>query len=141
MPYVTDLEAFLIEQESRVHKYYSTNRSKLVGFENKERFINWYLNQLKLQDNKCHYCQTSILDIRKLLNANVILGRRVSGNGLRGPNFEVDKMDPFGKYDEDNCVLSCYYCNNDKSNTFGYEIYKDVIGPVKKQIWDILLSR
>lgn len=30
-------------------------------------------------------------------------------------------MDPNGVYEWENCVLSCYYYNNDKSNTFDYE--------------------
>lgn len=96
---------------------------------------------LYISQNKCHYCNTDILDIRRLLNAGVIRGRGVRGTGLRGPNFEIDRKNPFDVYNERNCVLSCYYCNNDKSNTFSYETYLNVIGPSRKIAWDTMLHQ
>jgi hypothetical protein len=141
MPYTTDPGEFIREQERRVIKYYSTNKSKLSGFQGRQDFINWYLHEIHFNENKCHYCKTSILDIRKLLNAGLIAGRLVKGGGLRGPNFEIDRMNPNGIYEWRNCVLSCYYCNNDKSNTFDYETYIDIIGPAKRHAWQLLLNR
>ena len=141
MSYTTDPTEFIREQEKRVIKYYSTNKLKLSGFQGRQDFIDWYLHELHFHENKCHYCKTSILDIRKLLNAGLIAGRIVKGGGLRGPNFEIDRMNPNGVYEWRNCVLSCYYCNNDKSNTFDYETYIDVIGPIKRQAWQLLLYR
>jgi hypothetical protein len=141
MPYTTDPGEFITEQERRVIKYYSTNKSKLSGFQGRQDFIDWYLHEIHFNENKCHYCKTSILDIRKLLNAGLIAGRLVKGGGLRGPNFEIDRMNPNGIYEWRNCVLSCYYCNNDKSNTFDYETYIDIIGPAKRHAWQLLLNR
>lgn len=141
MPFTTNPIEFIREQESRLIKYYSTNKLKFSGFESRQNFIDWYMHELYFFDNKCHYCKTSILDIRRLLNAGLINGRLVRGSGLRGPNLEVDRRDSFGVYEVRNCVLSCYYCNNDKSNTFDYETYLDVIGPFKKQAWEMLLNR
>lgn len=139
MPYSTNEQEFLQEQETRLKSYYSTNKIKLVGFENRERFIDWYLHELYINNNKCHYCKTSILEIRNLLNSGIISGRNVGGSGIRGHNLEIDRMHPGIEYSEDNCVLSCYYCNNDKSNTFSYDIYKNEIGASRKEIWDNLL--
>jgi hypothetical protein len=141
MPYTTDPAEFIIEQERRVIKYYSTNKSKLSGFQGRQDFIDWYLHEIYFNENKCHYCKTSILDIRMLLNAGLIAGRLVKGGGLRGPNFEIDRMNPNGIYEWRNCVLSCYYCNNDKSNTFDYQTYIDIIGPAKRHAWQLLLNR
>ena len=141
MPYTTDPGEFIREQERRVIKYYSTNKSKLSGFQGRQDFIDWYLHEIHFNENKCHYCKTSILDIRKLLNAGLIAGRLVKGGGLRGPNFEIDRMNPNGIYEWRNCVLSCYYCNNDKSNTFEYQTYIDIIGPAKRHAWQLLLNR
>ena len=141
MPYTTDPAEFIIEQERRVIKYYSTNKSKLSGFQGRQDFIDWYPHEIHFNENKCHYCKTSILDIRMLLNAGLIAGRLVKGGGLRGPNFEIDRMNPNGIYEWRNCVLSCYYCNNDKSNTFDYETYIDIIGPAKRHAWQLLLNR
>ena len=42
MPYTIDPIEFIREQESRVVKYYSTNKLKLSGFEGRQDFIDWY---------------------------------------------------------------------------------------------------
>ena len=141
MLFSTDPILFIQEQEKRVLKYYSSNREKLQGFGGRHHFADWYLHELYIHENKCHYCNTDILDIRRLINAGIIGGRKVSGGGLRGPNVEVDRKDPFGIYNNANCVLSCYYCNNDKSNTFDYETYLNIIGPSKHQALLRLLER
>jgi hypothetical protein len=135
--------SFLKEEQKRIPHYFSTNRSKLSGFKDKNEFQMWYFENLEKNDFKCHYCDTSILQIRQLLNNELMRGRKVgkNGNGLRGPNFEIDKKNPFGSYNEENCVLSCYYCNNDKSNTFDYKTYKDIVGPARKNVWDTLLKK
>ena len=144
MDYLTIEKAkFLEEEKERVSKYYSTHKKKLIGFNEKSDFVNWYITKLLNEDTKCHYCETSILEIRNLLNHGLIKGRKVGrgGSGLRGPNLELDRMDPFGIYSDENCVLSCYYCNNDKSNTFDYETYKNIVGPSKKLVWDQLYKK
>lgn len=141
MPYITDPVLFKQEQERRLVVYYQSNKVKLEGFGGKQRFIDWFINELNVHGNKCHYCKTSILDIRKLLNAGIINGRSVKGGGIRGSNFEVDRKNPFGTYNEHNCVLSCYYCNNDKSNTFNYETYLNIIGLKKGEALSILINR
>ena len=141
MPFTIDVQEYREEQINRIPSYYNTNRAKLTGFESRQRFIDWYFNELNLHDNRCHYCNTSILDIRRLINAGIINGRAVRNGALRGPNFELDRRDPFGVYNEENCVLCCYYCNNDKSNTFSYEIFLNIIGPAKGIAWGNLLNR
>ena len=133
-------DAFILEEKERISKYYSTNKKKLIGFNQKSDFVNWYMTKLQDEDCKCHYCETSILVIRNLLKHGLINGRKVGrgGNGFRGPNLELDRKDPFGIYSDENCVLSCYYCNNDKSNTFDYKTYKNIVGPSKKLVWNQL---
>jgi hypothetical protein len=41
----------------------------------------------------------------------------------RGVWLEVDRIDPNGLYSRDNCVLCCYFCNNDKSDVFAGDQY------------------
>ena len=36
----------------------------------------------------------------------------------RGVWLEIDRKKPKESYSEDNCVLACYFCNNDKSDVF-----------------------
>ena len=138
MPYTIDQDLFLIEEKERIKKYYNANKSKLIGFEDRQSFINWYMHELYINENKCHYCETSIFVIRELLNNNIIQYRRVGKSGTRGANFEIDRMNPFDGYSRENCVLSCYYCNNDKSNTFNYEIYRNIVAPCKKEAWKLI---
>ena len=133
-----DPKKYLDEEKTRIEKYYTQNKKKLSRFEHKHYFTEWYLNELRLNQLKCHYCQTSILEIRNLLNRGIISGRSVRGGSKRGHNFELDRKDPNGDYSIDNCVQSCYYCNNDKSNTFSYEIYINHIGPARKTMWENL---
>ena len=128
-------DEFLTQEKTRLGKYYRTNKTKLTNFGTNANFTNWYLLQLSTNEYKCHYCQTSIFEIRSLLNHKIINGRNVRGGAWRGPNFELDRKDPNGLYTEENCVLSCYFCNNDKSNTYSYPLYKNVIGPLRKQMW------
>jgi hypothetical protein len=141
MPYTTDLTNYNQEQVTRLENYYRTNRRKLVGFETFNQFNQWFNQASDNNQHKCHYCNISILDIRRLINSGIINGRLVRGGSLRGPNFEIDRMDPFGEYNQDNCVLSCYYCNNDKSNTFSYTTYKNVIGPLRHESIKLLLRQ
>jgi hypothetical protein len=130
MQYSTNKETFLKEQAEKNVAYYKTNKKKLSGFNSQKEFCEWLSTELQKSEAKCHYCETSILDIRRLLNKGLILGRKI-GYGYRGPNLEIDRKDPFGNYCAENCVLCCYYCNNDKSNTYSYQIYKDIFGAIR----------
>lgn len=135
MAYSLNKEEFLQEQKRKMSGRKSQTKNSTFA-----DLSSWYLNQLEEQEFSCHYCGISIFEIRQLLNAGIISGRKVKGEGLRGPNFEIDRKDPFGVYREDNCVLSCYYCNNDKSNTFSYNIYKELIGPAKQVAMRAILN-
>ncbi len=141
MRYTTDIQHFLVEQKTRASKYFKSNKVKLDSFQSCTHFTDWYIKKIQEQDNKCHYCEISIFDYRRLINSDIIKGRRVRGEGLRGPNLEIDRMNPNGIYTSENCVLSCYYCNNDKSNTFDYQTYLNTIGPSRKIAIQKLLSR
>jgi len=59
--------------------------------------------------------------------------------GRRGPVLEIDKNDD--TYVPKNCVLSCYYCNNDKSYTSSKEDYKDYFGKNRHQYFKTLLDK
>ena len=102
----------------------------------KQEFIEWYKNN---EVNGCYYCGLEIVVQRELIQNNKIESNRffshkyfnqygLEKNGTRGFNFEVDRKKPKGPYSEDNCVLCCYFCNNDKSDVFSDEQYKIFIG-------------
>jgi len=50
--------------------------------------------------------------------------------------LEVDRKNPKGQYKPKNCVLSCYPCNNAKSDVFSYKEFMEIgktIGKIKNQ--------
>ena len=76
MPYTIDQDLFLIEEKERIKKYYNANKSKLVGFEDRQSFINWYMHELYFNENKCHYCETSIFFIYRYCLGIIIWRKR-----------------------------------------------------------------
>ena len=80
---------------------------------------------IKNQHFKCYYCETSLEIIQEIILSKKINPRKRGRNAYSGMHFELDHKNA----DKDdnklsNLVASCYYCNNDKSNTFDSEIFK-----------------
>ena len=130
-----DLNVYYEEQRKRAEKLY--NGKKHSNFTDRKKFANWYVEQLKEYKCKCYYCETSIHDIKRLIDAKVLKTRAVRGNGSRGSVLEIDKNNIYSK---DTCVLACYYCNNDKSYTLDKEDYKKYFGENRKKYFKKLLE-
>lgn len=133
----SNTEKFISDELIRTSKLFATKHKP--HFPTKEFFSNWYVKKLEEQNFRCYYCDTSIFDIRKLIYEKKLLARKI-GYGFRGPVFEVDKMNNSLGYSPTNCVLSCYYCNNDKSYTLNSEDYKIFFGSGRKAFFDYLLQ-
>jgi hypothetical protein len=103
------------------HKYIRKN-----GFRNVEDFKSW----CDSQDKVCVYCGVSEQVCQQIVLTGLLRANKFPKNGRvyrdkeRGMWLEVDKMEPIEKYSRNNCVLACYFCNNDKSDVFNYEQYK-----------------
>ncbi len=134
LSYLAEKEEFLRNEKVRIGKLYSTKHRK--GFSNKDEFVKWFENTIKSQNFKCYYCDTSIFDIRSLIDQEKLKTRKI-GYGTRGPNLEIDRKINSNGYTKENCVLSCYYCNNDKSYTLDSEDYKKYFGEIEKNISNI----
>lgn len=93
-----------------------------------KRFRPW----LELQPQECHYCGLTEQQIEVLISNGYIESKRLE---TRGRSLEIDKKNPNGSYLEDNIVLSCYWCNNAKTDTFSYVDFKTFIGPAFKELW------
>lgn len=132
-----NLQLYYNEQYSRIEKLF--NNAKHSNFENKKGLADWYVGQLEEYGCKCYYCETSIHDINKLIEAKLLKTRAVRGNGKRGTVLEIDKSN--NTYSKDTCVLACYYCNNDKSYTLDNEEYKKYFGKNRKKYFQILLKQ
>lgn len=92
----------------------------------KQQFFEWY-NRGILQG--CYYCGLKEEEQQKIIESKVIESNRfyTSENGTRGKHLEIDRKNPIGSYSQENCVLACYFCNNDKSDIFQAEDYKIAI--------------
>jgi hypothetical protein len=103
---------------------FRTNR--FISFED---FLSFYNND---KERQCYYCGLTESMIESLIEKNKIYTKRLL---IRGRKLEVDKRNPNGKYDKENMVLCCYWCNNAKSDEFSFEEFKP-IGNAIKQIWE-----
>lgn len=88
-------------------------------------FIKWFTNQNRTQNN-CFYCGISKEEAAEYYD---VTGRVNGDNPTRGKKFEVDRKENSRGYAAENCTLSCYYCNNAKSDAFKPGEFKDTIGP------------
>jgi len=99
------------------------NKADFLDFED---FYRWYSKQEK----KCYYCGLKELESQKIVMLGSLKSNRFPLNGkitqgrARGVWLEIDRKNPKGKYSKENCVLCCYFCNNDKSDVFNEIGYK-----------------
>lgn len=132
-----NIDQFLATETKRLEKLCGTKHKK--GFGSKDKFVQWALAQLKEQKYSCYYCETSIFNIKALIECKKLKTRK-TGHGVRGPVLEVDKKSNGLGYSPTNCVFSCYYCNNDKSYTMDSEDYKEHFGLNRKKYFDNLIK-
>lgn len=82
-------------------------------------FKAWFIKRYHEQKDKCEYCGFSTEEVRiKYNRPNGFREGNGNGNGTRGWTLEVERQYPQGDYEPNNCVLSCYPCNNSKSDVF-----------------------
>ena len=104
--------------------YAENSLERRRGFGDFETFYNWYIEQAQ----ECHYCHITVDTICYLYDNNIIHERL-----NRGRSLEIDKLDPTGEYCPENCVLACYFCNNDKSQIFTAEQYQLFANPTARR--------
>jgi hypothetical protein len=106
-------------------------RKGINGFLNYNDFKNWYDENVK--DQSCHYCGLPEKDSQKIIHTGILTSKRFPNEGHfskgvnRGYWLEVDKKNPKGIYSRENCVPSCYFCNNDKSDVFTEQQYMEFV--------------
>ncbi|OFX39012.1 MAG: hypothetical protein A2X08_17820 [Bacteroidetes bacterium GWA2_32_17] len=98
------------------------------------KFYEWYKD--KEQSKKCEYCGITEIEIKFLLDNNLLETKRA-----RGRKLELDRKEPNASYDNlENIVFACYWCNNAKTDTFTHKEFLDV-GKVFKNIWQNRLAK
>jgi hypothetical protein len=127
--------------EEKLKADFSRRRQKeLCNFRDFEEFKDWYNSRAKV----CHYCGLKEEESQKIVLTGILKSSRFPQNGVlgrgqsRGMWLEVDRLLPKENYSPKNCVLSCYFCNNDKSDVFHGQDYKEFqnnrIGYLRKLI-------
>jgi 5-methylcytosine-specific restriction endonuclease McrA len=132
-----DQKELMAAERERALKLFSKRHKP--GFNDKTAFADWFVAQLARQNFSCHYCETAIANIQALIERRLLKTRK-TGYGWRGRVLEVDKRSNHLGYCPENCVLACYYCNNDKSYTLDSEAYKRFFGPNRKVFFDYLIT-
>jgi len=89
---------------------------ELEDFWTREDFIDWHTSIEK----RCCYCNSTQLEIENFYNKT--LSKR---NGTRGKTLEIERIKDT-EYTRENCLLSCYWCNNAKSDVFTFDEFKSI---------------
>jgi hypothetical protein len=132
------IKVFLNHERIRIANNWGPKKKD--GFKTKEAFVDWYIDNLKRANFCCHYCGSSIFDIRSLIEKKFLKGRNTRGGGIRGLVLEVDRKDNDESYNPNNCVLACYLCNNDKSSVVNSDDYLKFMGEGRKKYIEHLLK-
>lgn len=118
-----------VYQEKTIQQLRKTYAGKVSGgfngFENFEDFRDWYQEQ----DLVCRYCNLTESEMQEISMTGILTSNRFPQNGIIGQGtnraawLELDRIIPNGLYSRANCVMCCYFCNNDKSDVFNGEMY------------------
>ena len=90
-----------------------------------------------LKPQCCYYCKIDLDDIYNLSENLELYSKRAYYN--RGFSFELDRKQPNKIYSPSNIVLSCYWCNNAKTDEFDEEEFEP-IGDAIREAWNVRLS-
>ena len=112
-----------IAKVKRIKRLYNSDRKE--GFKSLRDFYVWFIEQ----GDSCHYCGVKESIVTFLFSQGILKSKR-----LRGKYFEIDRKDPNGSYTKENCVLTCYFCNNDKSDIFDYFQYTQITKRGRKEL-------
>jgi hypothetical protein len=104
--------------------------------ENQKLFSTEYFTEL-INQTSCAYCGISIQQINQLSKNNSLHNKR---SETRGYSLEIDRKHPNLEYSSDNCCMSCYWCNNAKTDEYSYNEFKNCIAPAIRAVWNCRLG-
>ena len=109
-----------LKEMRRIRQLYHNKKGVDFEFKDFNEFYYWYISQYKKQNRCCYYCKTEESIITNLFEKKFTKIKRPN----RGKHLEVERRDSkSNKYNKENCVLACYFCNNDKSDIFSEDEY------------------
>ena len=121
------------KQEKIASSRYSSIKSRinyeLESYWLRSDFIEWFIKQ-----TECFYCKCTIDELSKFYNLD-----NSKRKLTRGRTLEVDRISDI-EYTEENCVPSCYWCNNAKSDVFSKDEFKEIGLTIGKVIRNRILN-
>jgi 5-methylcytosine-specific restriction endonuclease McrA len=120
--------------ERQLKDLYKRLENRGSSFKDYEAFKKWYYSQEK----KCHYCGITEKETSEIVEKGLLTSKRFPKRGAR---LEISRKNPKVDYSEKNCVLTCYYCNNDKSDIFDEKQYKAFFQNRAKFLKDLLKTK
>lgn len=131
---VKDEEKFSVFFKDLKRQYESQTKHQLVSE------LNWISDfpKIGIDDHVCYYCGISE-DVIKILFNDINYTCKTKRN--RGAWFELDRKNAknnFNIYSENNIVLSCYFCNNHKSDVISSEDMRLFFG---EKMFNYLISQ
>lgn len=119
------------EELSEIRKIWKTKYNNPETTETFWDFKRWYDSV----ERKCYYCGVTEPQIKELYKKEKEEKNKPLTERNRGKKLEIERLAPKEPYQNtDNLVLSCYWCNNAKTDTFSAEEFKE-IGKVIGAIW------
>lgn len=89
-----------------------------------------------LGNNTCFYCGITLNQITELGEKSLLNNKR---SDTRGYTLEIDRKLPNLEYSINNCCMSCYWCNNAKTDEFSPKEFKHIAKGINI-IWNKRLS-
>ncbi len=80
--------------------------------------------------NQCHYCKITRGEIEELAAKKMLYKK-----SLRGWNLEIDRLNSNFEYKPENCVMSCFWCNNAKTDEFTEAEFLKIGAEIRK-VWE-----
>lgn len=106
--------------EKQLRNWYNSKVKKgKIDFVDFQELLQWYQ-----REKVCYYCGIREETVQELVHKGIITSIRFPQNGkmergkCRGYHLEIERKHPGNLYSSENCELSCYFCNNDKSDIF-----------------------
>jgi hypothetical protein len=134
-----------LNKDLTVHEYLNfcsqnLHKDEYLKYEKLRKGAAW-ADIISKQSFTCYYCETDIRSIQTLILKGFIGLRKRGKYGFSGMHLELDHKNA-NKEDNSlqNLVASCYYCNNDKSNTFSDDIFKKYFGTMRYHAFEKLIK-
>lgn len=133
--YDSDEERTTANIYSSIKNRTKDNPKKDISNWNRDDFIKWYLKQSRV----CEYC--GLTEDEKIKIHKIAKERGAGRMELKGNPFEIDRFKPKKPYDEKNCRLACYWCNNAKTDFFDGKEFEPIGKAIGKALRSIIKKR